>query len=70
MKKQTLILSIVIAVLSTTFVSCGSGEKKTEAPVETAKEQYQCPMKCTEEILDKPGTCTVCGMELEKITKS
>lgn len=70
MKKQTLLIFVVITLLSTSFVACGSGEKKTEAPVETAKEQYQCPMKCTEEILDKPGQCTVCGMELEKITKS
>lgn len=70
MKKQVISIFAVIAILSTTFVACGSGEKKTEAPVETAKEQYQCPMKCTEEIFDKPGTCTVCGMELEKITKS
>lgn len=70
MKKQAFLLFATIALVSTTFVSCGSAEKKQEAPVETAKEQYQCPMKCTEEILDKPGTCTVCGMELEKITKS
>lgn len=70
MKKQAFLLFASIALVSATFVSCGSEEKKQDAPIETAKEQYQCPMKCTEEILDKPGTCTVCGMELEKITKS
>lgn len=70
MKKRILLIFVATALLSTNFTACGSGEKKTEAPLETAKEQYQCPMKCTEEILDKPGTCTVCGMELEKITKS
>lgn len=70
MKKQAFLLFVTIALVSTTFISCGGAEKKQEAPLETAKEQYQCPMKCTEEILDKPGTCTVCGMELEKITKS
>ena len=70
MRKQAVLLFATIALVSTTLVSCGSEEKKQEAPLEIAKEQYQCPMKCTEEILDKPGTCTVCGMELEKITKS
>lgn len=66
MKRNTLILLFVLAL----FTSCGSSEKKAEAPAEEAKEQYQCPMKCTEEVFDKPGQCSVCGMELEKITKS
>lgn len=70
MKKNAFILIVALAFSSTTIVSCGSEEKKQEAPAEVATEHYQCPMKCTEEILDKPGQCSVCGMELEKITKS
>ena len=61
---------LVIGFLGTTaMVGCGGGEKKPEAPTEVAKDQYQCPMKCTEEVFDKPDTCKVCGMQLEKITK-
>lgn len=70
MKKNTLIWIAVLAFTSVAIVSCGSEEKKPETPTEVATEHYQCPMKCTEEVLDKPGQCSVCGMELEKITKS
>ena len=70
MKKNTLIFLIAMAFSSGAIVSCGSEEKKQETPAEVATEHYQCPMKCTEEIFDKPGQCSVCGMELEKITKS
>ena len=70
MMKNTLTLFFALILSTSVFVSCGSGEKKQEVPIETAKEQYQCPMKCTEEIFDKPGSCPVCGMELEKIIKS
>lgn len=70
MKKSTLAISFVFAIL---FIgACGNNAHKSEivAPAETIKEQYQCPMKCTEEVSDKPGKCPVCEMELEKITKS
>ena len=69
MKKHTLILLVIGFLGTTAMVGCGGGEKKQEAPVEVAKDQYQCPMKCTEEVFDKPDTCKVCGMDLEKITK-
>lgn len=69
--KKNVLMFIVVAVLSTTtIVSCGEAEKMQEAPTEVTTEQYQCPMKCTEEVLTKPGQCSVCGMELEKVTKS
>ena len=70
MKKNALILFVALVFSCLAIVSCGSEEKKQEAPTEVATEHYQCPMKCTEEVLDKPGQCSVCGMELEKITKS
>lgn len=70
MKKNTLILIVGLVFSSATIISCGTEEKKQEAPAEVATEHYECPMKCTEEILDKPGQCTVCGMELEKVAKS
>lgn len=64
------IVLVLFAITALTFAACSGSEKKTETPTEVAAEQYQCPMKCTEEVFDKPGTCSVCGMELEKITKS
>ncbi len=70
MKKNTLIWIVAMVFTTLAIVSCGSEEKKQETPAEVATEHYQCTMKCTEEILDKPGQCSVCGMELEKITKS
>jgi len=69
MKKHTLMLLVIGVFSATTIVSCGGGEKKQDVPTEVAKEKYQCPMKCTEEVFDKPDTCKVCGMDLEKITK-
>ena len=70
MKKITLMLLVTIVFGAATIVSCGSEEKKQETPAEVTTEHYQCPMKCTEEVLTAPGQCSVCGMELEKITKS
>ncbi len=70
MKKYTLLFLIIGAISLPSLIACGGDEIKTDAPAEIAKEQYRCPMKCTEEILDKVGACSVCGMELEKITKS
>lgn len=73
MKKQAIILGAFITclILISTTIGCGGSDKnKVNAPAEQAKEQYQCPMKCTEEIFDKPGKCPVCEMELEKIVNS
>ena len=70
MKKSTKILFFTMIAVQSLLISCGNSEKKEEAPKEVATEHYQCPMKCTEEVFDKPGQCSVCGMELEKITKS
>lgn len=64
------IVLVLFSITALTFAACSSSDKKTETPAAVAAEQYQCPMKCTEEVFDKPGTCSVCGMELEKITKS
>lgn len=68
MKKHSLMMLFVcLSIIAT--VGCAGGEKKQDAPTDVTKEEYQCPMKCTEELFDKPDTCKVCGMDLEKITK-
>jgi hypothetical protein len=71
MKKQVLILSALIFASVFFVPGCSGNDKKTnDKSTKEIKEQYRCPMKCTEEIFDKPGNCPVCGMELEKITNS
>ena len=72
MKKQIILLNILIVLASATISSCGTKDKKTEkAPAEIKTDVFTCTMKCINgQTYDKPGTCTVCGMELEKVTKS
>lgn len=73
MRKQTIVLATValLAMSAISLVGCsGSSKKADTAPGNQVKEQYQCPMKCTEEKFDKPGKCPVCEMELEKVTNS
>jgi hypothetical protein len=65
---ERLLIAAVIAGFSIIIMpSCGN-EKKQENPV-SKTEHYQCPMKCTQEIFDKPGACSSCGMDLEKISE-
>jgi hypothetical protein len=71
MKKYFFTLNVLLLLAITTLQSCNNSSQKTEvSSPEQVKEQYQCPMKCTEEIFDKPGKCPVCEMELEKVAKS
>ncbi len=47
--------------------------KKEAAATDTTKNltaaAYDCPMHCKGAASDKPGTCPVCKMDLEKTTK-
>jgi hypothetical protein len=70
MKRNCWTGAITLMLSITVLAGCGSAEKKAPEPVKTATEQYQCPMKCSDQLFDKPGKCPVCDMELEKITKS
>ena len=71
MKKIMLITAVTLA-----FAACNntsnSAAKNAEA-LDTTKLAsgavfYQCPMD-PEEMSDKPGTCSKCGMDLEKVEK-
>ncbi len=71
MKKAILTLKFIIIVTTVVLTSCDNNSHKSSAiPAETKKDQYRCPMKCSEELFDKPGKCPVCEMELEKVIKS
>jgi hypothetical protein len=73
---------IIIAFAAISFVACNNSQKtkSSEAGQDSAKQDaaviapeagdrimYQCPMD-PEEISDKPGKCSKCGMDLEKVT--
>lgn len=61
MKITKLLIIAVLAIVS--FGSCKESEKK-----ETAKIEYQCPMKCEgEKTYPKEGSCPVCKMDLKPI---
>lgn len=51
------------------FMACSN--KETENSQQEQKPaSYQCPMKCSDELYTKFGSCNVCGMELEQIDPS
>ena len=71
MKTKFNFILIAAVALTLSFSACNSQSSKS-VTTEQAKElaTYQCPMKCEgEKTYDKPGTCPVCGMNLEKIEK-
>lgn len=68
MKKSVSVIIVYLFLVCSIFYSCKEADKKSKtASAQTKQEQYQCPMKCTEQKFEKPGTCPECGMELEKI---
>lgn len=74
MKKQ-IITAALLLTATIIITSCGSNnsETKTEysASEESATVQYQCPMKCEgDKKYDRPGSCPVCNMDLEKVEGS
>lgn len=57
---------LLLFVTFTLLVSCGEKSKE-----ETAKVEYQCPMKCEgEKVYSEKGTCTVCKMDLRPLSKA
>lgn len=55
------------------FTSCnnsGKTENKTNGSTQIAAV-YQCPMDCEQgKTYDKPGSCPVCNMDLEKVEEN
>jgi hypothetical protein len=80
MKSTIRILAVAFTAATLALCSCGSSsttEAKQEATPEIHSDSlmplaegekyiYQCPMH-PEEVSDKPGTCSKCGMDLEKV---
>lgn len=66
MKKPILIAVSILFVL--VYAACNNQEKKENATEQTTNggTKYACPMH-PEVTSDKPGQCTKCGMDLEKV---
>ena len=66
---------ITSAVLATAFFLASCGNSSNEKSNSNASEQvetamYQCPMKCEgDKMYAEKGTCPVCKMDLELISK-
>lgn len=66
MKKSFLLVAIVFGSFTVGITSCNNSNK-TESGTEQ-QALYQCPMDCEKgKTHDKPGQCSVCGMDLEKV---
>ena len=70
MKRNCFVSIVILMIGATVLGACGGSEKKPPTPAEVTRDQYQCPMKCSDQLFDKPGKCPVCDMDLEKVTKS
>ena len=67
-RRINIAFTLVLFALSMSLTACHQDSAKVEnASAEEATSQYQCPMKCSTEISDKPGKCSVCGMDTEKL---
>ncbi len=72
--KKLIKSSLLIAVLSFAFMSCGDENKseehnhKSHDHSEMSSTRYACPMKCEDEkTYDKKGECPVCHMDLKEV---
>ena len=70
MKKNILKLTLVLAISSFTLISCGGNEasESHEGHEHVAGKEYSCPMGCEgDKVHAEPGSCSVCGMDLEEV---
>lgn len=51
------------------LTGCMTVEKEQKIQEEKVVKQYKCPMKCSDQVFDKPGKCPNCGMELVQVTE-
>lgn len=59
---------LVVLVVSLLWSSCNTKKSDTVA---SDSAVYQCPMKCDgEKIFSKPGSCSVCKMDLKKVDQT
>ncbi|MBL7800707.1 MAG: hypothetical protein JNL95_08265 [Chitinophagales bacterium] len=66
--KITTAALLLTAVMFMASCESKTSENKTDKTEQTENAMYQCPMKCEgEKTYDKPGSCPVCNMDLEKV---
>lgn len=66
MNKLILTSLITLSVLGINLSSCSNSATKTDATQNGTAAVYACPMH-PEVKSDKPGSCSKCGMDLEKV---
>ena len=73
--KNKILITASLAIFSLAFSSCGNSttESKQTTSLDTTKLAkgdtfYQCEMH-PEALSDKPGKCSLCGMDLMKVEK-
>ncbi len=69
MNKAILCAFVGFLMSCTLLPGCLAVEKEQKIQEEKVLKQYQCPMKCTDQIFDKPGKCPSCGAELVAVTE-
>ena len=60
MKKLFILLPLMSLLSLSVITSCSTSKEETYSA-------YKCPMNCENKTYDKPGTCTVFGMDLEGV---
>ncbi len=65
-----IIASLILLVFLASVPNAHAFAKRPKAavPAEAASKKYCCPMQC--QILDKPGKCPKCGMEMWEVSAS
>jgi hypothetical protein len=70
---KQIIIALIFFTTALFMASCGenTNEKSSENTTEEVKTaMYQCPMKCQDEkMYEEQGTCPVCKMYLEHVSK-
>ncbi len=70
MKKWTLLILVLVTLtISLGLVACGSDDDKPKAEQQSEGQLWTCGMH-PEVILDEPGNCPICGMELVPVKGS
>jgi hypothetical protein len=68
MKKQTLLLTLVLALAGAAATTAWHLAHKPVAAAPVARLQYQCPMH-PQIVRDEPGDCPICHMHLQLVEK-
>ena len=67
MKIKVTIIALTIGLFTITSVNAQAEKQHTNMTEQVIKDTFTCPMH-PEEMQNKPGSCSKCGMDLQKVT--